>query len=53
MGLSLVLLGVELVNEQITKLQFYTGVQCIWLADAGFVPNCKPACLDLLILYAC
>lgn len=32
------LLGVELINEQITKLQLYTAVQlqCIRLADVGF-----------------
>jgi hypothetical protein len=46
------LLRVELVNEQIIKLQLHTGVQCIWLANAGFIPNCKPVCLDLLILYS-
>ena len=46
------LLRVELVNEQIAKLQLYAAVQRIWLANAGFVPDRKPARLDLLILYA-
>ena len=50
--MSFVQRRVELVNEQVSKLQVYTGVYRVWLADAGFVPNGIPARLGLLILYA-
>ena len=46
------LLGVELVDEEITKLQVHTRVQYDWLADRRLVPERVPARLDLLFLYA-
>jgi hypothetical protein len=45
------LLGVELVDEQITKLQLHIRVQHGWFADGRLVPQQEPVRLDLLFLY--
>jgi hypothetical protein len=47
-----VLLGVELIDEEITELQFHTRVQYNRVANGLPVPQREPARLDLLFLYA-
>jgi hypothetical protein len=51
-GLELALLGVELIDEHITELQWHICVQHGWLANGGFVPHYEPARLYLLFFDA-
>jgi hypothetical protein len=50
--LGLVLLGVELIDEYITKLQWHIRVKHRWLVNDGFVPYYEPACLYRLFFDA-
>jgi len=50
--LGLVLLGVELIDEYITKLQWHIHVQHRWLVKGAFVPYHDPARLYRLFFDA-
>ena len=46
------LLGVELIDKEITKLQLHIRVQRRWLADRRLAPQYEPTRLCVLFLYA-